>query len=712
MRKVTIKTILFVIIITLSASGQNIRFENASAFSGSINSIYVRDNYAFCTGHSALEVFDISNPENLALLGGYPVESSTHKVTIRDDYAYLAASNSGFLVFDISTFPITHEHGSYQTSGETKDFIIKSETAYIANGEAGLHIVDITNPSSPSYIGECATPNAILSVAVYNEYAFAATAFSEIYIIDLADPEQPNIIDAITTDWDIATLAVNGDELYILNYHYYDMVIYGRIDIYRILNPAEPSLISQINSDEPFLDIYFDDEFAFAANGCLGLKIYNIENPVEPSLIGQYTDLRNSIESISVEDGIAYAGYWKYLRSLDISDPANPELLSEYNIPRESIAIRCDSNLAYIGLTIGFQILDISNPYQPVMRGGIYDYNTIMDIKDICVCGNYVYLACFLGSNISIIDISDIDAPYRIGIYSDNYLGTYAVKARDNLAYVSGAGHPDFSIVDVSDPSDPLFISGCETSGRPYEIEIEGNYAYHLTGYGLYFIDISNSNQPEIITIYILPDAVKQMKIRDGYAFIASENGYFGILYVADPYNIYETGSCNIPDGVKDIVVYGDKAFLACDGVVVIDISQLSNPHIIETWDSPGQAKGISYHEGNIILADNYSSIILNYTFSSIDSPNNVSKLFSLANNYPNPFNVSTTISYTLPYQSNVTLDIYDILGRKVETLNNGNQSAGSHSIIWNADGFSSGVYFYKLTAGEYKHTQKMMLLK
>jgi len=85
---------------------------------------------------------------------------------------------------------------------------------------------------------------------------------------------------------------------------------------------------------------------------------------------------------------------------------------------------------------------------------------------------------------------------------------------------------------------------------------------------------------------------------------------------------------------------------------------------------------------------------------------------FALSQNYPNPFNASTAIGYTLPYTSDVTLDIYDILGRKVETLHKGNQPAGSHSVIWNADGYSSGVYFYKLQAGDYTETKKMVLLK
>lgn len=85
---------------------------------------------------------------------------------------------------------------------------------------------------------------------------------------------------------------------------------------------------------------------------------------------------------------------------------------------------------------------------------------------------------------------------------------------------------------------------------------------------------------------------------------------------------------------------------------------------------------------------------------------------FRLRGNYPNPFNASTTINYSLPQPSDVRLDIYDILGRKVQTLWDGRQTAGEHSVIWDADGFASGAYFYKITAGEFERSEKMILLK
>ena len=85
---------------------------------------------------------------------------------------------------------------------------------------------------------------------------------------------------------------------------------------------------------------------------------------------------------------------------------------------------------------------------------------------------------------------------------------------------------------------------------------------------------------------------------------------------------------------------------------------------------------------------------------------------FKLGQNYPNPFNPSTVISYQLPVNSNVTLKVYDLLGKEVATLVDEYKPAGSFSVEFNADGLSSGIYFYILRAESFTETKKMILMK
>lgn len=85
---------------------------------------------------------------------------------------------------------------------------------------------------------------------------------------------------------------------------------------------------------------------------------------------------------------------------------------------------------------------------------------------------------------------------------------------------------------------------------------------------------------------------------------------------------------------------------------------------------------------------------------------------FMLEQNYPNPFNPSTVIKYQLPAENFVTLKVYDVIGRDVSTLISERQIAGEHSAIFNGVGLPSGVYFYRLTAGNFSRTRKFMLVK
>jgi hypothetical protein len=97
---------------------------------------------------------------------------------------------------------------------------------------------------------------------------------------------------------------------------------------------------------------------------------------------------------------------------------------------------------------------------------------------------------------------------------------------------------------------------------------------------------------------------------------------------------------------------------------------------------------------------------------TGVDDAASMPTEYDLSQNYPNPFNPSTKIGFRVTDYGLVTLTVYDVLGREVQTLVNEERQAGAHSVEWNAAGAASGVYFYRLQAGGFVETKKMLLLR
>jgi peptidoglycan hydrolase-like protein with peptidoglycan-binding domain len=163
---------------------------------------------------------------------------------------------------------------------------------------------------------------------------------------------------------------------------------------------------------------------------------------------------------------------------------------------------------------------------------------------------------------------------------------------------------------------------------------------------------------------------------------------------------------------------------LAASGAIVLDGSNGDGVFVstnnASTWNASnsGLTRGIVSAllvHGLDVLAGSDAGIwrrpLLEMT--SVRPPTSaIVKAFGLNQNFPNPFNPSTTISYQLPSQCRITLKIYDVLGREVTTLVNGIETPGYKSTVWDAGGVASGVYYYRLQAGDFVQTKKLSVVK
>ena len=106
------------------------------------------------------------------------------------------------------------------------------------------------------------------------------------------------------------------------------------------------------------------------------------------------------------------------------------------------------------------------------------------------------------------------------------------------------------------------------------------------------------------------------------------------------------------------------------------------------------------------------NSIAIPIYVQVVNSPDPVVQRFELEQNYPNPFNASTEIRYSLLTPAHARLDIYNVLGNRIQTLVNEDQPPGHYSYLWSRSELSSGVFYYSLRAGSFFKTRRMILIK
>ena len=223
---------------------------------------------------------------------------------------------------------------------------------------------------------------------------------------------------------------------------------------------------------------------------------------------------------------------------------------------------------------------------------------------------------------------------------------------------------------------------------------------------------------PNTDSLSTIPDSLKQWarkKTADGYALelaikwsamtVPGDTGFTITPQVPNVFgmviNVHDNDS--IPAARRASIMWG---------AVMLD----------QAWNTPkylGTVKFAASNKLNFIAKNNMTGVTnpipydgSDYVRVGVGDEAVVLRQYSLSQNYPNPFNPTTTINFEVPITSHVTLTVYDILGQKVAELINDVKAPGKYSIRWDAGNYSSGVYFYRIKAGDFVNTKKLILLK
>ncbi|RMH74775.1 MAG: T9SS C-terminal target domain-containing protein, partial [Calditrichaeota bacterium] len=258
-------------------------------------------------------------------------------------------------------------------------------------------------------------------------------------------------------------------------------------------------------------------------------------------------------------------------------------------------------------------------------------------------------------------------------------------------------------------------------------VYVSGSHAYVADRYdGLRIIDVSDPTAPVEVGFYDTGDEARGVYVSGSHAYVADWLDGLRIIDVSDPTAPVEVGFYDTGEWARGVYVSGSHAYVAddYDGLRIIDVSDPTAPVEVGFYDTGGYARGVYVSGNHAYVADGVDGlyIIRNDLITGISEEGQpLPRAFVLKQNYPNPFNPVTTIEFSLPHASRITLYVYDVAGRMVKTLVNGNLPAGNHTVKWDGTGeagqpVGSGVYLYRLTVGQASlsnvQTRKMVLLR
>lgn len=240
-------------------------------------------------------------------------------------------------------------------------------------------------------------------------------------------------------------------------------------------------------------------------------------------------------------------------------------------------------------------------------------------------------------------------------------------------------------------------------SGDKYSYTYDGNNNQIEFLWQMWDGFIWKNLEKHLFTYDVNNDKTEQLRQTwDGSAWKNSDKH----LFTYAPATISTTITTDISAGSQTIEVTSTEGFSIGDNIVINRGGANEESNIITGFGSLILQSPLQFNH----LA---GERIINTTATSVEEKySNILNNFSLSQNFPNPFNPSTKIRYSITQSGLVTLKVYDVLGTEIETLVNEEKPVGNYELNWKATNLPSGVYFYRLQAGSFVQTRKMILLK
>ncbi len=677
----------------------------------------MKDSFCFVSSGGRIEILLMDSEGNLTKLNEVKAQGVMTDLVIHENYLYAGLGCKGIEIFDISNPQQTSTVGFYQN--ELGDWIWNLDISYpyifSANGYH-LKIIDVSNPRAPIELSSIGYPPNPLSVTVKDTFLFIGTYQSKLEVYSISNPSSPQLLDSLNLPIlfysYITTMLLSNQYLFIGGAMGYSNNRY--LFVVDVSDPSNPILVA---SDSNFYTVIWDmgiRDSLFYYLSWSSLTVYNIANPVNPQPI--YDSLNLGGYRLEIKDSLLIMAVGKEIRVLNINNPTSPRRVSQYNIENPLKDFCVTNDFAFLGRKNDLISVDISDPSNPAKLSSlILSY----EISDLWIKDTLIYLTT-TDSGLRIINVSNPNNMVEIGRLT-GYDSLKNILLKDTLAFVTNG---DFLIFNVSDPTNPSFISALTTPAEAAGLFVQENYAYvNDWGYGLIIINISNPSSPFIEGFY-------ERTTRFPYSSLWTYQNY---LYVADDYliifdisnpnlpvrlhHIYPRPWCNFIDvQVKEEFLYtveSNGAFVIeyPDGVNTYSLEQPSLPQILATYFGPGRSEKLMVTDKIHLLDSKFGYSILELIPVGIEEekPPFISDFF-IKSRIGKAKQI--LLEYSLPKDGLAKIILYDRTGKKASTLLNEPSEKGCHLLSLSNLTLPAGIYFVILEFENQKTTSKMLFLK
>jgi len=634
---------------------------------GSFQSLtLVGDFMVIAAGHEGIHVVNISDPTAPTLVGSSSTGLYAFDVAVIGNHAYVAAGSDEFMVLALYPDAPPEIVAQLSTPGFPSSITANDRYIYLADRSSGLRVYDIhPDPEQPTLATLIPITQNIDQVEIDEDRLALSTVDEGVTLYDLSFPSQPIAIQIIEEYFDVQDIGLDGTNLY--------LVLDREMDIYDISSSA--LLLASYDLDDHHHAMAIDEQGTVLLTGDHQAVLIDASNLAFVSPIAEFAP-EVSVRSMVVMGDVAYLATHDFLQIIDISDPMDIQPLGRLDTISGMYDVAVTGTTVVMGFDgDGLLIADVSNPNEPIEVGAL---SSIGYCRNLLIADGKVFVLA--EGFLSVVDVSDPTEPAILDQY-DIY--GHDIHVRDGIACV--AAHDRVEILDVSDPHSVQPLGQVDAAATVYQVTMRDQWLHFITGRNpgtFHVVDLSNPAEPVVRSTLQVPSYAL------GYAY----DGPY--LYAG---------------------LYGSPMQCA-----LIHLGDPLEPRLIGEAKMDGSIRTISVRDELLLFAGylGVKTVPAHCVDSTTEVISPTAPRSSLLKAWPNPFNPRTSVKFTLPAATRVDLDIYDLAGRCVHTLEHGTVlSAGDHQRVWDGrDGqgrsLPSGVYLCRLKAGQEMTSIQLTLIR